>query len=105
MKRIIIALFSFLFFQTSFSFSNMNNGEGIYADQSNLLTPNFATPAFRKRLDDYPGVIVSSIMLRSSGALIPKTLRENGVKLSPQPWIIADLRDVNECMVSLMAKK
>ncbi|AVG18669.1 cytochrome c [Chromobacterium sp. TRC.1.1.SA] len=122
-KIILIALSGFLFFQTSSSFANANNGKNIYlarcamchgesakgtgplASKSNPRTPNLATPAFRKRLNDYPGVIVSSIILRPNGDLIPRTLRENGVRLPPHSWTINDLRDLNEYMVALIAKK
>ncbi|MBP4045937.1 cytochrome c [Chromobacterium violaceum] len=122
-KIILIALFGSLLLQTSHAFANANNGKDIYlarcamchgesakgtgplANKSNPPTPNLATPAFRKRLSDYPGVIVSSIILRPNGDLIPKTLRENGVKLPPHPWTIKDLRDLNEYMAGLIAKR
>lgn len=122
-KIILIALSGFWVFQTSLSFANANNGKNIYlarcaichgesakgtgplASKSNPPTPNLATPAFRKRLNDYPGVIVSSIILRPNGDLIPRTLRENGVRLPPYSWTINDLRDLNEYMVALIAKK
>ncbi|MEO2215958.1 cytochrome c [Chromobacterium vaccinii] len=122
-KIILIALSGFLFFQTSLSFANANNGKNIYlarcamchgesakgtgplANKSNPPTPNLATPAFRKRLNDYPGVIVSSIILRPNGDLIPRTLRENGIRLPPHAWTINDLRDLNEYMAALIAKK
>lgn len=80
-------------------------GTGPLANKSNPPTPNLTTPAFKKRLHDYPGVIVSSIVLRPNGDLIPKTLRENGIKLSPYPWTIKDLRDLNEYMVGVISKK
>ena len=40
--------------------------------KSNPPTPDLTTPAFKKRLNDYPGVIVSSVILRPNGDLIPK---------------------------------
>ena len=58
-------------------------GTGPLANKSNPPTPDLTTAAFRKRLTDYPGVIVSSVILRPNGDLIPRTLRENGVKLAP----------------------
>ena len=51
-------------------------GNGPLAKKSNPPTPDLTTPAFKKRLNDYPGVIVSSVILRPNGDLIPKTLRE-----------------------------
>ncbi|UTH73367.1 cytochrome c [Chromobacterium sp. IIBBL 290-4] len=122
-KTILINLSCVLFIQTPLSFADANNGKKIYsarcaichgenakgtgplANRSKPPTPNLATTVFRKRLNDYPGVIVSSIILRPNGDLIPKTLRENGVKLAPFPWSIKDLRDLNEYMSSLIAKK
>ena len=80
-------------------------GTGPLANKSNPPTPDLTTSAFRKRLAEYPGVIVSSIILRPNGDLIPKTLRDNGVRLSPYPWTIKDLRDLNEYMVGVIAKK
>ncbi|EJL06441.1 hypothetical protein Pchl3084_3377 [Pseudomonas chlororaphis subsp. aureofaciens 30-84] len=59
---------------------------------------------FKKRLNDYPGVIVSSIILRPNGDLIPRTLRENGVKIPPHAWSIQDLRDLNQYMNSVISK-
>lgn len=69
-------------------------GTGPLARKSNPPTPDLTTPAFRKRLSDYPGVIVSSVILRPNGDLIPKTLRENGVKIPPHAWSVNDFRDL-----------
>jgi len=77
---------------------------GPLARKSNPPTPDLTTPAFRKRLSDYPGVIVSSVVLRPNGSLIPRTLRENGVKLPPHAWSIDDLRDLNQYMVGVISK-
>lgn len=77
---------------------------GPLANKSNPPTPDLTTSAFKKRLNDYPGVIVSSIILRPNGDLIPKTLRENGVKLAPHSWGIQDLRDLNQYMNGLISK-
>lgn len=77
---------------------------GPLANKSTPPTPNLTTPAFKKRLGDYPGVIVSSIILRPNGDLIPRTLRENGVKLAPHTWTIKDLRDLNEYMSGAITK-
>ena len=60
--------------------------------------------AFKKRLHDYPGVIVSSVILRPNGDLIPKTLRENGVKMAPFAWKVNDFRDLNQYMTSVIAR-
>ncbi|KJV25532.1 cytochrome C [Aquitalea magnusonii] len=80
------------------------NGTGPLASKSSPQTPDLTTAAFKKRLTDYPGVIVSSIILRPNGDLIPKTLRNNGVKLPPHNWTVQDLRDVNEYMRSVIGK-
>jgi mono/diheme cytochrome c family protein len=77
---------------------------GPLARKSNPPTPDLTTPAFKKRLSDYPGVIVSSVVLRPNGSLIPRTLRENGVKIPPHAWSIDDLRDLNQYMVGVIAK-
>ncbi|MFH6565573.1 c-type cytochrome [Pseudomonas kulmbachensis] len=108
--------------QTPLSFADNVNGKNLYlqrcsmchgldlkatgplANKSNPATPNLTTSAFKKRLNDYPGVIVSSIILRPNGDLIPKTLRENGVKLSPYSWGIKDLRDLNQYMNGMISK-
>ncbi|OLF53839.1 c-type cytochrome [Pseudomonas chlororaphis] len=79
-------------------------GTGPLANKSNPPTPDLTTPAFKKRLNEYPGVIVSSIILRPNGDLIPRTLRENGVKLAPHAWTIQDLRDLNQYMNGVIAK-
>jgi len=36
--------------------------------------------------------------------LIPKTLKENGVKLPPYSWRVKDLRDLNEYMSGVISK-
>ncbi|MDF3865513.1 c-type cytochrome [Pseudomonas denitrificans (nom. rej.)] len=77
---------------------------GPLARKSNPPTPDLTTPAFKKRLTDYPGVIVSSVVLRPNGSLIPRTLRENGVKIPPHAWSIDDLRDLNQYMVGVISK-
>ncbi|MBN9638140.1 MAG: cytochrome c [Achromobacter sp.] len=79
-------------------------GTGPLARKSNPPTPDLTTAAFRKRLTDYPGVIVSSVILRPNGDLIPKTLRENGVKVPPHAWTVKDFRDLNEYMTGVIAK-
>jgi len=107
--------------QTSLSFAD-NNGKNLYsqrcavchgadikgsgplANKSNPPTPDLTTSVFKKRLNDYPGVIVSSIILRPNGDLIPRTLRENGVKIPPHAWSIQDLRDLNQYMNSAISK-
>ncbi|MGY3256014.1 c-type cytochrome [Pseudomonas sp. S1Bt23] len=107
--------------QTSLSFAD-NNGKNLYsqrcavchgadikgsgplANKSNPPTPDLTTSVFKKRLNDYPGVIVSSIILRPNGDLIPRTLRENGVKIPPHAWSIQDLRDLNQYMNSVISK-
>ncbi|MBV6749585.1 cytochrome c [Pseudomonas chlororaphis] len=108
--------------QASLSFADTANGKNLYsqrcamchgadlkgtgplANKSNPPAPDLTTSVFKKRLNDYPGVIVSSIILRPNGDLIPKTLRENGVKLSPFAWKIQDLRDLNQYMSGVISK-
>ncbi|WP_080635361.1 c-type cytochrome [Pseudomonas asplenii] len=80
-------------------------GTGPLANKSNPPTPDLTTPAFRKRLNEYPGVIVSSVILRPSGDLIPKTLQENRVRIPPHAWSIKDLRDLNQYMSGLISKR
>jgi len=58
-------------------------GTGPLARKSNPPTNDLTAPAFRRRLAANPGVIVSSIVLRSNGDLIPRTLRENKVHIPP----------------------
>lgn len=79
-------------------------GTGPLANKSSPPTPDLTTAAFKKRLSDYPGVIVSSIILRPNGDLIPRTLRENGVKLAPFAWRVNDFRDLNQYMSGVIAK-
>lgn len=79
-------------------------GTGPLAHKSDPPTPDLTTAAFQKRLHDYPGVIVSSVVLRPNGDLIPRTLRENGVKLPPHAWTVKDLRDLNGYMAAAIAQ-
>ncbi|WP_081501680.1 c-type cytochrome [Pseudomonas sp. GM49] len=123
MKILFIASLGVLsLIQTSLSYADNVNGKSLYlqrcamchgidlkatgplANKSNPPAPDLTTSAFKKRLNDYPGVIVSSIILRPNGDLIPKTLRENGVKLAPYSWRIKDLRDLNQYMGSVISK-
>ncbi|QQX88626.1 cytochrome c [Cupriavidus necator] len=79
-------------------------GTGPLAKKSNPPTPDLTTAAFKKRLNDYPGVIVSSVILRPNGDLIPRTLRENGVSLAPHSWTVQDFRDLNKYMNGVISK-
>jgi hypothetical protein len=79
-------------------------GTGPLANKSNPPTPDLTTAAFKKRLKDYPGVIVSSVILRPNGDLIPKTLKENGVKIAPYAWRVQDFRDLNQYMSDVILK-
>ncbi len=79
-------------------------GTGPLARKSNPPTPDLTTSAFKKRLIDYPGVIVSSVILRPNGDLIPRTLRENNVKVPPHAWTVKDFRDLNEYMTGVITK-
>eukprot|EP01133_Synstelium_polycarpum_P021691 gene21691-26062_t len=78
-------------------------GTGALAHKSNPPTPDLTTAAFKKRLRDYPGVIVSSVILRPNGDLIPKTLRENGVRVAPYAWKVSDFRDLHQYMSEVIA--
>lgn len=123
MKAILIALSAFLsVIQTSLSVAENANGKTLYtqrcavchgadikatgplANKSNPPTPDLTTSAFKKRLNDYPGVIVSSIILRPNGNLIPKTLRDNGVKIAPHAWSVQDFRDLHQYMTGVITK-
>ena len=79
-------------------------GTGALASKSNPPTPDLTTPEFKKRLHDYPGVIISSVILRPNGDLIPKTLRENDVRLPAFAWTVKDFRDLNEYMADVIYK-
>ena len=79
-------------------------GTGQLANKSNPPTPDLTSSAFRNRLRAYPGVIVSSVVLRPNGDLIPKTLKENGVKLPPFSWQVKDLRDLNQYMSDVISR-
>ena len=123
MKRVLIAWLGLLSLtQPSLSFADNLNGKTLFsqrcalchgadikgtgplANKSNPPTPDLTTAAFKKRLRDYPGVIVSSIILRPNGDLIPRTLRENGVKLPPFAWRVNDFRDLNQYMSGVIAQ-
>ncbi|SDQ89942.1 Cytochrome c [Pseudomonas sp. UC 17F4] len=121
MKRLIIAALGILsLIQASTSLADNANGKqlflqrcamchgadikgtGLLANKSNPPTPDLTTSAFKKRLKDYPGVIVSSVILRPNGDLIPRTLRENGVKVAPYAWRVQDFRDLNQYMSAVI---
>ncbi|WP_038996431.1 MULTISPECIES: c-type cytochrome [Pseudomonas] len=123
MKRLFIAALGILsLIQASASFADNANGKNLFlqrcvmchgadikgtgplANKSNPPTPDLTTSAFKKRLKDYPGVIVSSVILRPNGDLIPRTLRENGVKVAPYAWRVQDFRDLNQYMSAVIAK-
>ncbi|MGF6667433.1 MULTISPECIES: c-type cytochrome [Pseudomonas] len=124
MKTAFVAVLgALLIAQTSVSFADNSNGKNLYsqrcavchgadikgtgplAHKSNPPTPDLTTPAFKKRLNEYPGVIVSSIILRPNGNLIPKTLQENGVKIPPHAWSVKDLRDLHDYMSGVISIK
>ncbi len=123
MKIPLIALLGTLaLIQTSHSFADSANGKTLYsqrcamchgadlkatgplARKSSPPTPDLTTPAFKKRLAEYPGVIVSSVILRPNGNLIPKTLQENGVRVPPHAWSVEDFRDLNQYMSGVILK-
>ncbi|QVM95331.1 cytochrome c [Pseudomonas sp. SORT22] len=121
MKRLIIAALGILsLIQASTSLADNANGKQLFlqrcamchgadikgtgplANKSNPPTPDLTTSAFKKRLKDYPSVIVSSVILRPNGDLIPRTLRENGVKVAPYAWRVQDFRDLNQYMSAVI---
>lgn len=120
--RLIAALGILSLVQTSLSVADNANGKNLFvqrcamchgadikatgplANKSQPPTPDLTTTAFKKRLNDYPGVIVSSIILRPNGDLIPRTLRENGVKIAPHAWSVEEFRDLNQYMSSVISK-
>lgn len=79
-------------------------GTGPLANKSHPPTVDLTTPEFKKRLAAYPGVIVSSVILRPNGDLIPRTLRENRVSIPPFAWTVKDFRDLNEYMTEVISK-
>ena len=121
-KSFIASLGILSLVQTSLSFADNANGKNIYlqrcamchgadikgtgplANKSNPPTPDLTTATFKKRLSDYPGVIVSSVILRPNGDLMPRTLRETGVRLSPFTWKVQDFRDLNQYMSGVISK-
>jgi mono/diheme cytochrome c family protein len=124
MKTAFVAVLgALLIAQPSVSFADNSNGKNLYvqrcavchgadikgtgplAHKSNPPTPDLTTSTFKQRLHEYPGVIVSSIILRPNGNLIPKTLKENGVKIPPHAWSVKDLRDLHEYMSGVMSIK
>ncbi|EZP30509.1 c-type cytochrome [Pseudomonas sp. RIT288] len=123
MKTVFIAFLGFLSVtQAATSVAENANGKRLYtqrcavchgadikatgplANKSNPPTPDLTTSAFKQRLKDYPGVIVSSIILRPNGNLIPKTLQDNGVKIAPHAWSVEDFRDLHQYMSEVIAK-
>lgn len=121
-KTLLIASLGFLALsQTAISLADTANGKALYsqrcavchgadikgtgplARKSNPPTPDLTTAAFKKRLSDYPGVIVSSVILRPNGDLSPKTLRENGVKIPPHAWSVNDFRDLHQYMSGVIS--
>ena len=71
------------------------SGSGPLAHSSHPPAVDLTTKAFRKRLVDYPGIIVADIILRPHGDLIPRTLRENGYTLPRHAWTVQDFRDLD----------
>ncbi|KTC64106.1 cytochrome C [Pseudomonas fluorescens ABAC62] len=123
MKIPLIALLGTLsLIQTSLSLADPANGKNLYlqrcamchgadlkatgplASKSTPPTPDLTTTTFKKRLADYPGVIVASVILRPNGNLIPKTLQDNGVRLPPHAWSVQDFRDLNQYMSGVISK-
>lgn len=123
MKVLLIASLAILSItQTSLSFADNAHGKNLFlqrcavchgadikatgplANKSQPPTPDLTTAIFKKRLHDYPGVIVSSIILRPNGDLIPRTLRDNGIKIAPHAWSVQDFRDLNQYMSRVISE-
>ncbi|KEY89004.1 cytochrome C [Pseudomonas sp. H2] len=123
MKVSLIALLGvFSLTQTPHAVADMTNGKNLYvqrcavchgadikgtgplANKSNPPTPDLTSAAFKKRLSNYPGVIVASVILRPNGNLIPKTLQQNGVKIPPHAWSVNDFRDLNQYMTGVISR-
>ncbi|WP_277978533.1 hypothetical protein [Sphingomonas phyllosphaerae] len=54
--------------------------------------------SLQEALGLYPGVIVASIILPPDGDLIPRTLRENGVRVPSHGCTVRDCRDIDADM-------
>ena len=78
---------------------------GYLANKSRPSTPDLATCKFQKRLAQYPGVIISSIVLRPNDTLIPDTLRLNSVHVPSHIWTDKELRSINQYILILIAKQ
>ena len=120
---LILTHFSIILANTATPNSDLNVGQQLYqsrcamcqgadakatgplAQKSNPPTPDLTTTAFKKRLTDYPGVIVAAVVLRPNGNLIPNTLRENGIKLPDHTWTEDELRALNAYMLTLIFPK
>lgn len=118
----IVAALAIMLCAPSLSFAYNRNGEQIFlkrcaichgkdmkgtgplANKSDPPTLDLTTAEFKKRLAAYPGVIVSSVILRPNGDLIPRTLRENGVSLAPFAWTVKDFRDLHDYMTEVISK-
>jgi hypothetical protein len=119
--RIIILLFIFIsnFFSIVLAATGKNlyisrcamchgmnaRATGYLAKKSIPPTPDLTTCQFQKRLSQYPGVIVSSIILMPNGALIPDTLKRNGVLIKHHTWTDEELRSINIYVISLIHKQ
>lgn len=120
MRKINLVILAFAYIPTIFAGNNIGKqlydtrcamchgpnaaATGYLAHKSNPPTPDLTVPAFQKRLREYPGVIVSSVVLRPNGNLIPNILKENGVKVPPHTWTEDELRSLNQYMLTLIFK-
>lgn len=120
-KNIYIFLLVLLHFSTVFA--NNNLGKRLYesrcamchgadakatgplAQKSDPPTPDLTTSSFKKRLADYPGIIVSSVVLQPNGDLIPSILRKNDIQLPAHVWTDDELRALNRYMLTLIFPK
>ena len=80
-------------------------GTGPLAQTSTPPANDLTSPAFKKRLMEYPGVIVASVVLMPNGTLIPDTLKKDGIKMAPKDWTSSELRALNQYLVELIKKE
>lgn len=78
---------------------------GFLAHKSKPPTPDLTTCEFQKRLKQYPGVIVSSIILQPNGNLIPDTLKKNKIYVPPHVWTDKELRSINNYILNLIGRE
>lgn len=78
---------------------------GYLAKKSVPPTPDLTTCKFQKRLSEYPGIIVASIVLMPNIKIISSTLKKNGVTIKHHIWTDDELRSINQYIISLIKKQ